>query len=200
MTYSGLYLGNLLLPCRVARPACLAFCSPSWNASADSVRIGNQALVLGVDSHNGRIVELADRDSGQDFCKCRPSEASWEIELRRTAPNRCSSRHPRLSHPETARLEQLAPRLERLRSFRRALHVEVIVRLDQRQAPSRWQLAVDAPGERTIQRASASHRCIALPRLRNANAWPPFWAGLRRCSAIPPHLCRTRFERRAARI
>ncbi|HNU99185.1 MAG TPA: DUF6259 domain-containing protein [Verrucomicrobiota bacterium] len=149
-------------------------------ASANVVQLENQSLVLGVDSHNGRILELADRASGQDFANAAHPGDLWELEF--------DGAPPRTVAPADARVF----RIERLRGSDRglrldwsgfglpdapALRIEVIVRLDRRRALSRWQLAVDAPGERTIQRIRFP-RVHRLPRLERECLAVPFWAGL----------------------
>ncbi len=150
------------------------------NASADVVRLENPMLTLGFDRATGQVVELRDSASNQNFGSATEAGGLWRLEW--------SGPPARALCPGDAR----AFRIERLRGRERGLRliwsqfgfadasdlrVEVTVRLDRKLALSRWQLAVNGPGEQPIERILFP-RVLGLPRLERERLAVPFWAGL----------------------
>ncbi len=167
----------------VALSAALHFAAllSAADVSADVVRIRNRALEIGVDRANGRIVEFADRAAQQNFADATGAGAGvWRLEFADPPGAILSPMDARSCAVSQLRDGEPGLRLT-WSGFQLPdapdLRVEVTLRLDRHQALSRWLIAIDAPGERTLARLRFP-RLLDLPRLRNECLAMPFWVGL----------------------
>ena len=154
------------------------FASGGW---AETIRVSNPALQIGVDRASGQIVELVDRASNQNFAKHASRLGGlWELELTGGQVTNFSPRQAWRCQVET--LAEAEPGLRLTwsgfkRREARNLRVEVSVRLDPIQALSRWTIAVEGCGDRSISRIRFP-RVLDLPRLERERLVLPFWMGL----------------------
>ena len=153
----------------------------AWGAAAEIVRIHNPLLQLGVDRDRGQLVELVDVAAGRNFASTAPGlDGIWQLELIGRQLQRLAPADARVCQVEN--LDGAAPGLRLVWSGfglpeAPELRVEVIVRLDSRQAISRWAIAVDAPGQLIIGRLRFP-RVLDLPPVERERLAMPSWAGL----------------------
>ena len=151
------------------------------SASADTVRISNPLLQLGVDRASGQLVEFVDLAARRNFASAAPGlDGLWKLELIGRQLQRLSPADAR-----TCQVEDLGGGAPGLRLTWNGfglpdapdLRVEVIVRVDPRQALSRWAIAIEAPGLETIA-GIRFPRVLDLPPLEHERLAMPSWAGL----------------------
>jgi diadenosine tetraphosphatase ApaH/serine/threonine PP2A family protein phosphatase len=157
---------------------CAAFLAST--APAQVERVSNGFLQLGVDRARGNIVELVDVATRQNFAHATGDAAGlWELEFAGASSATLTPASAGACDVETF------DRGTGLRLVWRqfgladapALRVEVTARLEASRPFSRWQIAVDSPGLRTLARIRFP-RVLDLARLERERLVVPSWAGL----------------------
>lgn len=148
--------------------------------AAELARLQNSWLQLAVDRDTGQLVEFSDATSGQNFVGAKNGSGLWQLELASWQVFRLGPMHARAFKAEY--LRGGAPGLHLVwGDFGLAdaphLRVEVTVRLDPKEACSRWWIAVDAPGALKLARVRFP-RLLDVPPLERECLVIPSWAGL----------------------
>jgi hypothetical protein len=159
------------------------------DTTAGIVRVSNQLLHLAVNQTNGQLVELRDRRTGTNFANPASTRGGlWELEFSGTPATRLSPTNARIC--TVSKLAGAVPGLRLswgqfgLRDVP-DLRVDVTVQLDPKLSLSRWHIAVESPGDRTIERIRFP-RVLDLPHLEQERLAMPFWVGL---LAEDPRVC-----------
>ncbi len=153
----------------------------AWSTQADIARISNPWLQLGIDRANGQLVELVDLASQQNFAGTAPGlDGIWQLDLMGSQVLKLS---PTNAH--ACKVENLGGRTPGLRmvwsdfgpAATPGLRVEVNVRMDPKEACSRWTIAVDSTSQPAIRRIRFP-RLLDLPQMERERLVLPSWAGL----------------------
>lgn len=147
---------------------------------ASMVRIGTRSIELGVDLASGKIVALVDVPSQRNFLNPTPEGGLWELEFAGTPALILSSTNAQTCEVTMLRGDEPGLRLvwsQFNQSNAPSLSVEATIRLDQKQALSHWQLAVNSAPPLPIQRLRFP-RLLDLPQLDREHLAVPFWGGL----------------------
>ena len=178
-----MYDSGLNLSRRAVRRATLLWLCAAFFpvvAAADVDRLEMQPLEVEVDGARGQIVALADAESQLNFSIPALRSALWELELSGVEALTLSP-----AKAQRFRSDKMSGAERGLRLVwsdfglidAPGLKVEVTVLIDAGKPLSRWQLAVEALGQRRIDRIRFP-RILGLPRLERERLAVPFWAGL----------------------
>lgn len=165
---------------------CGGFAGVIWAATlaawaGEAIRVASPALQVGVDAASGRFVELIDRASGFNFASGGTTGPElWMLEL-------VVAGAKRTVEPKDAKRCDVAPVTGASAGVRLSwgdfpgeglagLRVEVMARLTEDPAVSRWELAVTKPRDCAVQQA-VFPRLAGLPAQPNEFLAAPTWLG-----------------------